>query len=65
MASDGWYVITDNEWPFRPEKRRHYHASTVEDVLREFALTVCKDDALTIRQGVVEEFAAKLQLKEN
>ena len=43
---------------------RHYHAPTVEDVLREFALAVCKDDALTIREGVVEKYAAKLRLAE-
>lgn len=65
LASDGWYVITDSEWPFRPEKRRHYHTPTIEDVLREFALAVCGDDALTIRKGVVEEYAAKLQFKED
>lgn len=41
---------------------RHHHAQTVEDVLREFALAVCKDDALTIRSGVVEEFAKRLKL---
>ena len=44
---------------------RHHHASTVEDVLREFAMAVCKDDALTIRKDVVDEYAAKLQLKED
>lgn len=42
----------------------HYKQPTVEDVLREFALAVCKDEALTIRRGVVEEYAAKLQLRE-
>jgi len=40
----------------------HYRKPTVEDVLREFALAVCKDDALTIRKGVVEKYAAKLRL---
>lgn len=43
---------------------RHHHAPTVEDVLREFALAVCKDDALTIRKDVVDEYAAKLRLAE-
>ena len=42
----------------------HYHAPTVEDVLREFALAVCKDDALTIREGVVVEYAKRLTLAE-
>lgn len=40
----------------------HHTPETVEDVLREFALAVCKDDALTIRKGVVEEFAKRLTL---
>lgn len=47
------------------KRYRHYHAPTVEDVLREFALAVCKDDALTIRKDVVDEYAAKLQLRED
>lgn len=51
------------EWTAARNKL-HYHAPTVEDVLREFALTVCKDDALTIRRGVVEEFAKRLTLVE-
>ena len=40
----------------------HHAPETVEDVLREFALAVCKDDALTIRRGVVEEYAKRLTL---
>ena len=40
----------------------HYHAPTVEDVLREFAMAICKDDALTIRKDVVDEYASKLRL---
>ena len=47
---------------YPPSNLRHRRAPTVEDVLREFALAVCKDDALTIREGVVEEYAAKLRL---
>jgi hypothetical protein len=41
---------------------RHYHAPTVEDVLREFAVEVCGEPALTIRSGVVEEYASRLRL---
>ena len=60
-----YYVdATDTvEWT-QADSRRHHHAPTVEDVLREFALAVCKDDALTIREGVVEKYAAKLRLAE-
>lgn len=49
------------EWTTAYNKVHHAH-ETVEDVLREFALAVCKDDALTIRKGVVEEFAKRLTL---
>lgn len=65
FENEGWLVGFDervrwaepsiHEW-------HHYHVPTVEDMLREFALAVCKDDALTIRKGVVEEYAAKLRL---
>lgn len=63
----------DGSWSIRNEDGNawaacdvtHHHAPTVEDVLREFALAVCKDDALTIRKDVVDEYAAKLQLRED
>lgn len=61
----GWLVGFDGyvRWA-EPSihKWHHHHAPTVEGVLREFALAVCKDDALTIRKDVIEEYAAKLQL---
>ena len=63
MCESGWWV-TANGICRRPHKYRHYHAPTVEDVLREFALAVCKDDALTIHKGVVEEYAKRLKLAE-
>jgi hypothetical protein len=63
LNKHGWHFVgTVND--IDPSIHRHYHAPTVEDVLREFALAVCKDEALTIRKGVVEEFAAKLRLAE-
>ena len=61
LNKHGWHFVgTVNE--IDPAIHRHYHAPTVEDVLREFALAVCKDDALTIRRDVVDEYAAKLRL---
>jgi len=60
----GWEVYDRLGDRYVPSALRHYHAPTVEDVLRDFALAVCKDDALTIRKGVVEEYAAKLRLAE-
>ena len=66
-------VFGDGSWSIRNEDGNawaacdvtHHHTPTVEDVLREFALAVCKDDALTIRKDVVDEYAAKLQLRED
>lgn len=64
LNKHGWHFVgTVNE--IDPAIHRHYHAPTVEDVLREFAMAVCKDDALTIRKDVVDEYAAKLMLKED
>ena len=59
LFASGWAI---NGGKYTQLEIRHYHVPTVEDVLREFALAVCKDDALTIREGVVEEYAAKLRL---
>lgn len=39
----------------------HHHAPTVEDVLREFALKVAGEECMTMRTGVVEEYAEKLR----
>ena len=60
-----WLFYVDSECEYKADwtvANDKHHAPTVEDVLREFALAVCKDDALTIREGVVEEYAAKLRL---
>lgn len=64
LTSNGWHVITDGPWPYRPERESHYHALTVEDVLREFA------DGWDFAEGVgkgdsyMKTFAAKLRLAE-
>lgn len=64
LASDGWYVITDNEWPFRPEKHRHYHTPTVEDLIRD-AICQCIGHLPEYWDKPIAECAAKLQFKEN
>ena len=43
--------------------KRHHHASTVEDVLREFAVRVAGDECMTMRTDVIAEYAKRLQLK--
>lgn len=65
FENEGWLVGFDERVKWAEpsiHEWHHYHEPTVEDMLREFALAVCKDDALTIRKGVVEEYAAKLRL---
>lgn len=65
LASDGWYVITDNKWSFQSEKYRHYHAPTIEDVLREFGDWYAHTKGGCDEDSIIAEYAAKLQLKEN
>ena len=65
MSNGELEPMDEHKCPRKHKYLRHHHAPTVEDVLREFALAVCKDEALTIRKGVVEEYAAKLQLKDD
>ena len=50
---------------YKPEKCRHHHAPTVEDVLREFALKAAGRECMTMRNDLVDEYAAKLQLRED
>ena len=66
LTSDGWCVFTDNDGHYRPERKRHYHTPTVEDVLREFADLVRKErvELATISEDTIAEYAAKLRLAE-
>ena len=59
----GWMVRLDaaNSALISPKLLRHHHAPTVEDVLREFALKVAGEECMTMRTGVVEEYAEKLR----
>ena len=65
IGPDTFFYVEDGEdaaeWSCASDKI-HYHAPTVKDVLREFAMAVCKDDALTIRKDVVDQYAAKIRL---
>ena len=64
LTASGWYVLTDGERVYRPDRHRHHHAPIVEDVLREFALKVAGKECMTMRSDVVDEYAAKLRLVE-
>lgn len=52
---------------YEPEKCRHHHAPTVEDVLLEFADLVRKErvELATISDNAITEYASKLQLRED
>jgi len=58
----GWVLISRDGNGYADTSAFTHHASTVEDVLREFAVEVCGEPALTIRSGVVEEYASRLRL---
>lgn len=57
-AYRGWLMWATNEC-------RHHHAPTVEDVLREFALKAAGRECMTMRSDLVDEYAAKLRLRED
>ena len=57
LTEDGWEVDGES-----PASMRHYYTPTVEDMLREFALKVAGKECITMRQSVVDEYAAKLRL---
>ena len=65
----GWQLETDSFINTYPERLRHYHAPTVEDVLREFAKSIAETlggDEFLLRDDdeMYAEFAERLQLRE-
>lgn len=50
---------------YEPEKCRHYHAPTVEDVLEELLREYDRDDSELTNGEIVEMFAKRLQLRED
>lgn len=66
LTSDGWYIITDDLWPKKPESIRHHYASTdastVENVLHDFVDAWAEWKDGTAMMNPVETFAAKLKL---
>lgn len=64
LCEDGWEVA-DGRFGnrYEPDSLRHHHASTVEDVLREFAEKWLDTDRCTkFEDAVVAEYAKKLRL---
>ena len=50
---------------YDPMKCRHHHAPTVEDVLREFGDWYAHTKGGCDEDGIIAEYAAKLQLRED
>jgi len=63
-TSSGWFVVTDDMGPYRPERKRHYHAPTVEDVLTEFGIDWEHESDCEDRAALLKEYASKLRLAE-
>jgi hypothetical protein len=68
LYDDGRWCVCDDETmdSIHPDRLRHHHAPTVEDVLRELADEVYADspNVLLDRDAIVERYAAKLRLAE-
>lgn len=61
----GWYVYRRGNCGHTPHLCRHHKPSTVEDVLREFALEVDPGADVDVSGAeVIAKFAKRLQLKE-
>lgn len=64
---DGVFWLSNVQFSLKPDYMHHYHAPTVEDVLREFArecltYATCVDDHEV--QDAIAEYAEKLRLAE-
>lgn len=64
LTSDGWFVVTDGEWPYRPEHKRHNYVLTVEDVMVEFATDWEHESDCMDRAALLKKYASKLRLAE-
>ena len=80
MSDTNWGVIegisfSNGEWWIRghdvtapwiaANSARHYHAQTVEDLLREFVSEFNRDDTELCDDEIIERFAAKLRLADD
>lgn len=69
LADDGWRVYVKYDGGIgtgsgEPKYIRHYHAPTVEDVLREFGDWYAHTKGGCDEDGIIAEYAAKLRLAE-
>lgn len=61
LANDGWWVYIGGVGR-RPDRYRHHHAPTVEDVLREMLDAWGELPSNATNEAIVAEYAAKLRL---
>lgn len=61
----GWQIETDHIIFPCPEKAHHYHAPTVEDVLREmlYKAHIYDEREMELLPDLIAEYAAQLQLR--
>jgi len=66
LYDDGRWLVCDDETmdSIHPDRLRHYHAPTVEDVLDEFFGKANLPDGTQTRAEIIAEYAAKLRLAE-
>ena len=58
----GWQLETNTIIYLCPDRPRHHHAPTVEDVLWEFVSEFNRDDTELCDEEIIERFAKKLRL---
>ena len=58
----GWQLETNTIIYPCPDRPRHHHAPTVEDVLREFVTEFNRNDSELCDEEIIERFATKLRL---
>lgn len=64
LYADGRWLVIDEETmdSIHPDRLRHYHTPTVEDVLDEFFGKANLPDGTQTRAEIIAEYAAKLRL---
>jgi hypothetical protein len=62
---DGVFWLSNVQFSLKPDYMHHYHEPTVEDVLREFGDWYAHTKGGCDEDGIIAEYAAKLQLKED
>ena len=62
---DGVFWLSNVQFSLKPDYMHHYHAPTVEDVLRDYASRILIAGCIDEEDELVAEYAAKLRLAES